>query len=454
MTTDGNALLPTRNANRWKSKQGLQTSFLLMSLCFSINHGCVTAVLGLASANLGKELAGIQSGTLYILYTLSALTVATSLVHYLGAKWSLVWGLGLYCAYIASFLVAAKVQSAEWPAAIIGSVIGGTAAGWLWTAQGVYFARVAERYSVASGVSKQIATSWLASVFACCYVGFEVVLKLASSFLYRFGSDTFVYTIFTIVAVACPFLMVFVPAEPPALQPQQNTATVSVLDRLSQAGKLLLTNSKMRWIAGFEIAFGFATSFINFYINGTIVKKALGKDNIGYMTAIIPATATLMSFPYSTFSDKMGKAPVMIVGCISYFLIAVLVSAISKESLTSLGWGLVWIYIVAGNGRAVFEGTNKAMIADLFPEHKPAAFANVIITSGGASAIAFYIFPQMSKIGMGVLSAFFAAEAVLGIICAFRRHEVDLKDGWDALDEVKQQEHEHSVMIDEPVGGQ
>eukprot|EP00954_Amorphochlora_amoebiformis_P026615 1380380-Amorphochlora_amoeboformis.AAC.1 len=59
----------------------------------------------------------------------------------------------------------------------------------------------------------------------------------------------------------------------------------------------------------------------------------------------------------------------------------------------------------------------------IIPDQKPAAFANVIITSGGASAIAFYIFPQMSKIGMGVLSAFFAAEAVLGIICAFRRHE-------------------------------
>jgi hypothetical protein len=28
-------------------------SFLFMGLCFSLNHGCVTALLGLASANLG-----------------------------------------------------------------------------------------------------------------------------------------------------------------------------------------------------------------------------------------------------------------------------------------------------------------------------------------------------------------------------------------------------------------
>mmetsp|Transcript_5575 Transcript_5575/g.7420 ORF Transcript_5575/g.7420 Transcript_5575/m.7420 type:complete len:460 (+) Transcript_5575:36-1415(+) len=429
---------------RWKNTYSLQASFIFMALCFSINHGCVTAVLGLASANLGDELGGIQSGTLYILYTLSALLIATSLVHSLGAKWSLVWGLGLYCAYVASFLIAAKVESVKWPAAIIGSAIGGTAAGWLWTAQGVYFGRVADHYAVISGLSKEKSTSWLASIFASIYVGFEVILKLASSLLYDFGSDTFVYTIFTIVAVACAILMVFVPKEPPQLnQNQSQQKQLSAVDRLAQAAKLLTTDSRMKWISGFEIMFGMASSFLNFYINGTIIKSALGKKNIGYMAAVVPATATLLAVPYSKLTNITGKDPVMICGCFSYLVIAMVVVLVKDEKLESLKWGLVFLYIIAGNGRAVFEGTNKAMVADFFPNQKEAAFANVIITSGGASAVAFYIFPLLSKLTMGLIVAVCCLYGIIGIFMAFRIHRSEELEQYNKVDRGSRQSDEY-----------
>eukprot|EP00471_Norrisiella_sphaerica_P006643 CAMPEP_0184490862 /NCGR_PEP_ID=MMETSP0113_2-20130426/19111_1 /TAXON_ID=91329 /ORGANISM="Norrisiella sphaerica, Strain BC52" /LENGTH=425 /DNA_ID=CAMNT_0026874981 /DNA_START=98 /DNA_END=1375 /DNA_ORIENTATION=+ len=425
-----------------------------MALCFSINHGCVTAVLGLASANLGDELGGVQSGTLYILYTLSALLIATSLVHSLGAKWSLACGLGMYCFYVGSFLIAAKVEAVKWPAAIIGSAIGGTAAGWLWTAQGVYFARVAERYAVDSGIEKEKCTSWLASVFASIYVGFEVILKLASSFLYDFGSDVFVYTFFTVVAVACAVLMVFVPKEPPPMSQAENQP-MSTGERLAQAGKLLATDARMRWIAGFEIMFGFSTSFLNFYINGTIVKAALGKKDIGYMSAVVPAVATLMAIPYSWLTNSIGKAPVMLGGCLSYLTIAIVVAAVQDGTLESLKWGLVFLYILAGNGRSVFEGTNKAMVADFFPEEKPAAFANIIITSGGASAIAFYVFPEMDKIAMAIVVAVACMYGIAGIIFAFRIHSARGKAEWGKVEEEDEEhvlEGKDAVNFTEPGG--
>jgi hypothetical protein len=44
-------------------------SFCLMAVCFSLNHACVTTVLSLASSELGTELAGYTSGTLYLCYT-------------------------------------------------------------------------------------------------------------------------------------------------------------------------------------------------------------------------------------------------------------------------------------------------------------------------------------------------------------------------------------------------
>eukprot|EP00472_Partenskyella_glossopodia_P002265 CAMPEP_0197529300 /NCGR_PEP_ID=MMETSP1318-20131121/27950_1 /TAXON_ID=552666 /ORGANISM="Partenskyella glossopodia, Strain RCC365" /LENGTH=483 /DNA_ID=CAMNT_0043084721 /DNA_START=78 /DNA_END=1532 /DNA_ORIENTATION=+ len=399
----------------------IQMSFMLMGLCFSINHGCVTAVLGLATAELGDDLGGIQSGVLYVMYTMSALFVATSLVHHLGAKWSLVWGLGLYCAYVASFLIAVKVPSVKWPAAIIGSGIGGLAAGWLWTAQGVYFGRSCERYSAATNTSIESTTSWLASIFAVFYVGFEVVLRLAISFLYEFGGDAFVYTVFTAISVSCAVCMAFVPKEPESLSSeQQRTRAKSPLERVVEAGKLLATDTKMGWISGFEMMFGLSSSFMNFYINGTITKAALGKKNIGYMTAILPFTATVMAIPLSRIANSFGKAPVMIFGCANYLILALVVIIISDSKLESLGWGLVFLYILGGNGRAVFESTNKAMVADFFPLNKSAAFANVIITSGGASGAAFFIFPTITKFQMGVTCAAFAGWAIIGVFAAFR----------------------------------
>merc|ERR1711871_352882 len=95
-------------------------------------------------------------------------------------------------------------------------------------------------------------------------------------------------------------------------------------------------------------------------------------------------------------TKAIGKMPVMIFGTLSYVAIAAVILIFSTSTLSSWKWGLVFLFILGGNGRAVFEGTNKATVADFFPDKQPAAFANVIITSGGASSIAFFVFPFMT----------------------------------------------------------
>lgn len=89
-------------------------NFYFMCLCFSLNHGCVTAILALASASLGDKLGGFNSGTLYTMYTLSSLFIASLVVRKLGPKWSLVGGLALYVPYVASFLIAVIAPSVKW----------------------------------------------------------------------------------------------------------------------------------------------------------------------------------------------------------------------------------------------------------------------------------------------------------------------------------------------------
>jgi hypothetical protein len=83
----------------------------------------------------------------------------------MGPKPTLTIGLGLYCFYVGSFLFAYYCPDYKWYGAITGSAIGGVAAGWLWPAQGAFFARSAKLYSRRADIAQAVATGYLASWF-------------------------------------------------------------------------------------------------------------------------------------------------------------------------------------------------------------------------------------------------------------------------------------------------
>jgi len=54
-------------------------------------------------------------------------------------------------------------------------------------------------------------------------------------------------------------------------------------------------------------------------------------------------------------------------------------------------------YFLQGIGRACYEGTNKALYADYFAGDAPAAFSNIVLANGLASAISYFTFPSLDK---------------------------------------------------------
>ena len=110
-------------------------NFCLLSICFGITLGCANGLLTLASANLGANLAGTQSGVLFVSYTLSALLTATGMVQKFGAKNVLNMGLCLYCSYVGSFLLLSKFPDYSLVIVVVGSCIGGLGVGWAFSAQ-------------------------------------------------------------------------------------------------------------------------------------------------------------------------------------------------------------------------------------------------------------------------------------------------------------------------------
>ena len=68
------------------SKGSVVRNFLLMSLCFSLNHGTVTALISLAGSELGASLGNTSLGVLYFVYTFTAAFASHSVVALFGAK--------------------------------------------------------------------------------------------------------------------------------------------------------------------------------------------------------------------------------------------------------------------------------------------------------------------------------------------------------------------------------
>lgn len=156
-----------------------EANFKKMSVLFAINHGCVTSVLTL-SVLLLKTYGSFMSGALYVMYAATALIAASAIVAYLGSRRALIYGAATYCVYIVSFPLAlvATTDASRATVAIIGGGIGGIAAGFLWSAQGSYFAASAKRYAEASGESVEEANVKFAAIFGLLFLGFEVFLKL------------------------------------------------------------------------------------------------------------------------------------------------------------------------------------------------------------------------------------------------------------------------------------
>lgn len=418
--------MSANEVNQWyMDPRKVMLNFVLMSFLFSINHGTVVALIALASAELGQELSSVSLGVLYIVYTIVALTAAAAIVKITGSKWGLTSALFLYCAYVVSFFIASAQPALKGPAVIIGSVIGGFAAGWLWVAQGAYFGRSCTLYAEAKGIPVKDATGSFAGIFAFFYVGGELILRLLSSLLFKWGGNAFVYTVFAILAVSAAVLTgLFVRALPKVAdaEPEPPVTCGSFTRKMAMGGELFVKSRTLKLLAPLQLVFGFCSAVLNIYVNGIIAKAAVGKANIGYLGTMIAVTATLLSPVYAILTKKSGKGPLMIFGALNFTMIAGVLLIIPEKQLEGLGWGIMFIYILQGSGRAVFEGTNKAVFAEFFPDNQEAAFANVIFQSGLSSSFAFFFFHYFSVVAQAIITVVTGVAAMIGLVLAFQTH--------------------------------
>lgn len=373
----------------------LYRSFLIFSVLFAANHSSGLACLSLASSRLGSRTADWQSGVLYLTYTGSAVLGATYVAKRLGSKAAAVYGMWLFCCYVLCFFLAALLPAAvEAPLAYTGAAIGGVGAGIGWTSEGVYLTQAAEAYSLASGKPWSESTGKLAGVFAFCLLTMETLLDVVSTLLVRWLRVhwSVVFALYAAVAVLSTAFASRVVREYPVDATTESQSTVC--HKATAAVRLLVTDSKMKYMIGFNAAFGLTGAFLNSFLSGEVVPRALNDvtgSYVGMLVAIHGIVAAGCSLGFGQLSQtRVGKGPIIVIGALSFASVAI--PFFFRPILEEWTWSLlILVYSLQGVGRATFEGTLKAVFADYFPHEKEGAFANIILQYGLASASAYVL---------------------------------------------------------------
>jgi MFS family permease len=415
-----------------ESSDALYRNFILMCCAFACNHGCVVSCLAYASSELGDTLGGYGSGTLYVFYALTALLFSKPVTSILGPKNGLLVGMGGYCIYVGAFLVAVLTGGSVigWIVFLFSAAVGGISGGILWTAQGKYFSKSSQLYAQATSEEVTNVNARFAAIFATAYLGFEMVTKGISTLLFLFTehADAVVFSVYSVLAVSACLVMVRLSDLGEKSQFESFAALDSslIIKNIYQPTKLVYNDTRLALMIPFQLAFGFTSSYVPFYVFGTIISDSdeLGDDYVGGLAAFIVLVGAVIAVPAGWLGQRYGKEPLMIIGGLAFTLLG-LIPLLESDSRIGT-WSVIFFYLgLQGLGRGTWENTNKAVIADLFagsPDDATAAFAAVSFSSGMAGAIGFFSYPTTPRDGICTLVVVFSLFAIACYIYLVKVH--------------------------------
>jgi MFS family permease len=362
-------------------------NFYLMAIFFSANHGCMVSCLSLATSRLGS-IGSIQSGVLSLSYVASSIFGATYVVKRLGGRNSMILGMMLYCVYAAGFLVATVLPGFATLAALSGAMIGGFGAGISSIAQGTYLARAASQHAKELSLDVNHCTTKLAGGFAFLYLAIEVAMRLTPTILAKFISWQSIFAVNTSIAVLSTFGMMLVMDYGP--DDFDDLSLTSTRYKMTSAFRLLIHDTKMRYMIWINVAFGLTASFQNSYVNGE-VEKVVNHDPDSIYVGLFSSWIALSAATMSLVLPKVASNEfALIFGIVCYFF-TVFPFIIQPDTSRWTPASLLLLYSLHGIGRATFESTLKAVFIEFFPSEPAGAFSNLILQFGLSSSFGYFL---------------------------------------------------------------
>jgi hypothetical protein len=366
----------------------LRSNFWRMTLLFALGHGVATTPLVFASSSLDPGIAYIGNGVLYISMGVAVLFCTLPMLKLAGLKGGLILGqglLGIYAGCFALALCMGKGSGLQFAAYVFGSLCGGVAASFIWTAQGGYLGHTATLVAELENKPREQITAEFAGQFALYFLIFEEGCKLSFSLaLLAHLSTPAVGFIYAAIAGCCVLGMTSLKNIHKEEDKEKKASTAK------NWGVVKLWSDARIWlVTPINIAFGISAAFMNGYFNNHCAAASLGLPSIGFLTATTVLVAAVLSQVYMKLGIWFGNGTPVALGALSFALIGLLYFVRSCQEWNS--WVVIF-YVLQGSGRAVYESTNKAILADTFKgEETEWAFANWNLQVAVASALGFFL---------------------------------------------------------------
>jgi MFS family permease len=325
---------------------------------------------------------------LFLVWCFSAMFVAAPATAKVGSKAAILIGLVLYCLQYICFVTCSLLPDG-WILRLVaytGAVGAGLGAGFVWTAEGVFFAESTQRVVDVTGDSFELKSAQLAAIFGTCGLGLECAVKIATYALEALGfSITIVFSIALVLALGSALLFnVCVRPVHVGREKRKRTSRCEVA-----LGATSLWLDPRIWLIMFlTLDFSVGSAFINGIVAKDYVGPQLGSEYVALLSASVALVGAVAQAPLKFMAVRFGKGVVMAIGAAALIASpALFVTA----GVDRMGWWLAAFYVLHGIVRGIFQGTNVAVYADHFPEPKTEpAFANMCMQQGIAASLAFF----------------------------------------------------------------
>jgi MFS family permease len=380
---------------------------LHLCTCFFFVFTAFSAIQSQSTSQFGLKLGIASTATLYLAFAIFSL-IGPFIFKVLKARWTLVIGLigYMFLAVCAMITAQTEVECGDgakcpstigWVFEIIGCIVCGISASYVWCAQGTYLTNVASLYddakfqetnaasSTGASVAKGASMAMFSGIFFCIFQMTSITGNLLASVLFQFAHASFfeiciVYLVFAVIGVVISFFIQPVDeataelvarlksekdAESVDPSEEEEEEEETPLKTLLSAPKLLFGDLRMLLLVPLMVYSGFEMAFMWFDFFGNPVATHLGSKNVGYIAAILAAIDAVLSFILSNFAAKVAeikvgaeKKPLGPVAFLPFVILGVGAHCVVTV-LMFPGWNLLKIPFATDKLMKDWEGVSK-----------------------------------------------------------------------------------------------